>query len=211
VRRAAVAALVVLVTAFAGCNDKSSPVTPDDGRPDARVLVIGDSNLFNAAAAVDEALRDENVDPMLHGVPGYGVKDFDTYWKAKLPELLQGEPAVVVVGLGTNDTLTAADVLQFGSRLDAMMEALGDRPVIWLTHVDNRPGVPATAGPAVNDAIRVAETRWSNLTVLDLAPTLAERPELLGDGLHFAGAGVEVYAQAIAEAVTSALSSEVLD
>ena len=210
-RRAAAAALVVLITALAGCNDDAARVQDDDRRRSTRVLVIGDSNLFNTAAAVDDALRDEGFEPALHGVPGYGVKDFDGYWRTKLPELLEGDPAVVVVGLGTNDTLSEADVLLFGQRLDAMMDALGDRPVVWLTHVDARPGVPAAAGPAINDAIRAAEARFANLTVVDLAPTLAEQPELLGDGLHFSGEGVRVYAEAIATSAKTALASAALD
>ena len=208
-RRAAVAALALLLAAIVGCSD-SRVTNPDRARHadrttepvNKRVLMIGDSNLFGSARPVDEALRDAGFEPTLHGVPGYGLKHFDVYWSSKLPELLRVDPAVVVVGLGTNDTFTDTEVFLVPSRIDQMMEAIGDHEVVWLTHVDDRPGAAPTAGVAVNEAIRAAAARWPNLVILDFAEVIAANPNVLReDALHFSSTGALTYARSITEAV----------
>lgn len=206
-------ALVVafVAIALAGCNGdgsgRSTTTTTRVEPPDApRVLVLGDSNLFRSGPEVDAALRDAGFEPTLLGVPGYGLKDLDDFWLETLPDVLEVDPDVVVVGLGTNDTEMTDDVVQFPERLDRMMEALGDRPVIWLTHVDDRPGAPASAGRTINAAVRAAPDRWSNLTVLDVAVAIANDPTILrGDGLHFSPVGMGIYAEKIAEATAGRL------
>lgn len=172
-----------------------------------RALVIGDSNLFQSAEQVDAALRDVGIEPTLHGVPGYGVKELE-YWLGQLDELLVQDPDVVVVGLGTNDALAQGDVLAFPARLDQMMDELGDVPVIWLTHVDDRPGAVAAAGRTINQMIREAAARWPNLTVLDFATAIAADPGILhSDALHFSPRGMQVYAQAIADVTQEVLGT----
>lgn len=207
-------ALVVAFVAIAlvGCNGDGSGRTATTTTTRAtvpstpRVLVLGDSNLFRSGPEVDAALRDAGFEPTLLGVPGYGLKDLDDFWLETLPDLLEVDPDVVVVGLGTNDTEMTDDVVQFPERLDRMMEALGDRPVIWLTHVDDRPGAPASAGSTINAAVRAAPDRWSNLTVLDVAVAIANDPTILrGDGLHFSPVGMGIYAEKIAEATAGRL------
>jgi lysophospholipase L1-like esterase len=170
-----------------------------------RVLVIGDSNLFESGATVDAALRDASFDPTLRGVPSIGLKDFDTYWREELPALLATDPAVVVVALGTNDTTDAGDVDAFPARLDTMMRALGTRPVVWVTHVRVRPLEVPGGGEAVNAAIRSAPARWPNLSVLDLTPVLSDDPSLLRDDrLHFTERGMARYAAEIAAGASRA-------
>ena len=210
------AALVVaaLAISLVGCSgdDPSrtkSPVTTTTRStvpPPLRVLVLGDSNLFQSAADVDASLRGAGFEPTLLGVPGYGLKDL-FFWFQQLPGLLEPDPDVVVVGLGTNDTHSDDEVAQFPARLDQMMQALGDPPVIWLTHVDDRPGAPASAGRANNAAIRAAPARWPNLTVLDFTLEMAQNPYILSpDGLHFTPEGMRIYAEKITEAVTARLT-----
>ncbi len=166
--------------------------------------MLGDSNLFESGAEVDAALRDAGFEPTSRGVPSYGLKDLDDYWLVELPALLEPDPDVVVVGLGTNDTGSGEDVARFPDRLDRMMEEIGDRPVVWITHVDDRPAAPASAGRAINAAIRAAPDRWPNLTVLDFTLVMANDPTILSaDTLHFTPSGRLVYAQKIAEAVTA--------
>ena len=177
-----------------------------------RVLVLGDSNLFQSGPEVDAALRDVGVEPALLGVPSYGLKDLDTFWLAKLPGLLEADPEVVLVGLGTNDASDPRDLQRFPARLDQMMTALGNRPVIWITHVDDRPGAPPTAGRAINAFIRDAVNRWPNLSVLDFAKTIRAYPTVLqGDGLHFSPEGMHAYAREIAAATERRLRLSGLD
>jgi lysophospholipase L1-like esterase len=107
----------------------------------------------------------------------------------------------VVVALGTNDTTTRDGVEQFAARLDEMMQAIGDRPVVWVTHVDPRPGQVSDGAASVNAVIRAAPARWPNLTVLDRTPELTDDPSLLRDDrLHFTPAGMTAFAQEIAAA-----------
>jgi lysophospholipase L1-like esterase len=171
-----------------------------------RVLVFGDSNVSESGAQVDAALRSIGLEPTLRGVPSLGLKDLDAYWLGELPGLLATEPAVVVVALGTNDTTSRRDVEAFSARLDTMMRAIGDHPVVWVTHVEHRPFEVAGGGHSVNEAIRAATARWPNFTVLDRTALLENDPSLLrGDGLHFTEAGMLAFGNEIAAAARSAL------
>ncbi|MCJ7439180.1 MAG: SGNH/GDSL hydrolase family protein [Acidimicrobiia bacterium] len=178
---------------------------PIDGVND-RVLVLGDSNLSQSGVQVAAALQGVGLEPTLRGVPGLGLKDLDAYWLRDLPGLLATDPAVVVVALGTNDTTTRADVVRFSARLDTMMRAIGEHPVVWVTHVEYRPFQVAGGGHAINEAIRAAAARWPNLTVLDRTAHLESDPSLLrGDRLHFTDAGMVAFGNEIATAARSAL------
>jgi lysophospholipase L1-like esterase len=209
VTRRLAGALVVAFAAVAvvGCTGDSrdgaiTTTTTSSTAPTVRrVLVIGDSNLFQASPEVDAALRAAGFEPTEHGVPGYGLKDLIA-WLDVLPSLLEPDPDVVVVGLGTNDTTRPANIEQFPARLDRMMKELGGRPVIWITHVDDRPGAPAGAGSAINAAVRAAPVRWPNLTILDFAVDIANDPTIIrADRLHFSEGGRRIYAERIATAV----------
>jgi hypothetical protein len=220
IRRAlgAVLALALLTACNGGDDGSSRPpsgssgggavpgLTPTAELGNDRVLVLGDSNLFESDAQVDAALRGAGLEPTLRGVPSLGLKDLDEYWLPELDGLLATDPAVVVVALGTNDTTTRADVERFGSRLDAMMRAIGDHPVVWVTHVERRPFEVAGGGRLVNEAIRTAAIRWPNLTVLDRTALLEQDPSLLhDDGLHFTDAGMTAFGNEIAAAARAAL------
>ena len=203
-RRAALAALVLLLGTLVACSNdsvESDPVESDSAN--RRVLVLGDSNLFISGGAVDAALREVGFKPRVHGPPGYGLRDFDEYWADKLTELLDFDPAVVVIGLGTNDTKSAEDVFLVPARIDQMMEAIGDREVIWITHVDDRPGADdPRAGMTVNRSIRAAVDRWENLVILDFTEVIAGDPDvLIEDGVHLSRKGIRIYGRSIADAV----------
>jgi hypothetical protein len=190
----------------------ASTTTATTTRPTPRVLVLGDSNLFQSGAEVDAALRAVGVQPTLLGVPSAGLKDLDSFWFTKVPGLIAADPDLVVVALGTNDAVDPQNLQRFPARLDRMMRALGDRPVIWVTHVDDRPGAPPSAGRAINAFIRDAVNRWPKLSVLDFAKDIAADPAILqGDGLHFSPVGMHVYALKIAGAVERRLAFSGLD
>jgi hypothetical protein len=205
--------VIVLALALAACSNEhrgraaTTTTTRTVPPPAPRVLVLGDSNLFQSAAIVEDALRAIGTEPTTLGVPGYGLKDM-FFWLEQLPALLDADPDVVVVGLGTNDTGNTTDIERFPARLDRMMQALGDRPVIWITHVSKRPGAPASAGATINEFIRAAPERWPNLTVLDFGVDIEHDPTILSyDDLHFSPWGQRVYAQKIAEAAMSRLKT----
>jgi lysophospholipase L1-like esterase len=212
VTRRALGALLLLcsVAVLTACDGGTENLGRSDACPGleeipaARVLVLGDSNLFESSEQVDAALS--GFERTLDGVPALGLKDLDDYWLDRLPALLADDPDVVVVALGTNDTTTPTDVDGFAARLDTMMAALGDRDVVWLTHVDPRPAEVAGGAAAVNAAIRAAPARWPNLTVLDRTPVLTEHPELLrDDDLHFTAEGMQSFADAIRDAASDAV------
>jgi hypothetical protein len=208
-------ALVLLLAVAVGCgHGNGSARTGSDGAPSStsstttatnrHVLVMGDSNVFQSAEGIDRALRRAGFEPIVHGVPGYGLKNLDGYWLPELGGLLADDPPVVVVALGTNDTASDAEVQAVAGGIDTLMRALGDRRVVWITHVDDRPYSVANAGSTVNAAIRAATARWPNLDVIDLAPELASNPGLLSDGLHFSAVGMQVYVGRIVAAVAAA-------
>src|SRR5687767_7025604 len=102
---------------LAGCRDSGPTHTLND-----RVLIVGDSNVFISANAIDENLKDASFEPIVHGLPAVGLKDFDEYWEVTVPELLDTDPAIVVVALGTNDTVERPQLEQVPARIDQMMK-----------------------------------------------------------------------------------------
>lgn len=199
-RRAAAAALTFLLLAIAGCSGGgTTAITPSINK---HVLVIGDSNVFISTHEIDRQLRDGGFEPVVQGIPGFGVKDYPEYWSTSIPELVKEHPAVVVVALDTNDSFLPRTIAKFDANFDAIMKAIGHREVIWITHVDHRIG-PTPNGPAVlNAKIRAATARWKNLVILDMTPFIDKHPKVIGvDTLHFTPYGIEQYAKKIREKV----------
>jgi len=188
-----------------------SAATPESAPPTTvatgptTILALGDSNLAFSDAPVHQALSAAGIEGELRGVPSFGLKDWDTFWKPLVPGLVEAQnPDVVVVALGTNDVWTVADVQTFPARLDEMMRAIGNRRVVWVTHFDDRGGLSYPA-QRINDAIREAPARWPNLAVLDLAPLIDANTNLLNsDLLHFSPEGQVFYGEEIAVAVKQA-------
>jgi hypothetical protein len=206
-RAFAIGCSLLALSACSGSTGGTSTATTSTSPAEpAQVLVIGDSNLFASSAEVDAALRAEGTEPTLRGVIGFGVSQLD-FWRDEITKVLTPQD-IVVVGLGTNDAMKPDDVEQFPSHLDTFMALFGDRPVIWITHVDVRPGAPVDAGRTVNEHIRAAAERWPNLTVLDFTLEIDADPTILDpDALHFSAHGREVYAQAIAAATADVLGT----
>jgi len=171
------------------------------------VLVLGDSNTVFADAEVQAAMREHGIVADMHGIGGFGLKENDL-WLAAMPVLLAADPDAVLVALGTNDAVDAGNAEAFGERLDRMMAALGDRPVVWFTHFEGRPEPIGSSARMVNAAIRAAPSRWKNLTVVDLASDLEADPSLLrADVVHFSATGRAWFAEQLANAASRAVSS----
>jgi lysophospholipase L1-like esterase len=213
-RRSFVAAALVAAFVVACAGDASEPRTAPPSAstttatttPElARVLVLGDSNTVLAQQDVESALRAAGLEPSVHALAGYGLKDLD-FWLDALPALLDDDPALVVVALGTNDALEATDAAAFRERLDRMMSELGDRSVVWVAHHEGRPEPEGTNARTVNAAVREAPSRWPSLTVVDLAPLLAADASLLDvDAVHFSETGRPWFAQQLAAAASAAV------
>lgn len=177
-----------------------APVTTVPGAPPLAV-VLGDSNIFAATREIEDALAEAGLTPVVRGISGSGLKDNAIDWLPAAGAVVPARPPIVVVALGTNDAVFAPDVQAFQSRLDEFLAALGPLPVVWVTHTEGGGGRDPADERRVNDVIRAAPTARPNVTVLDLAPLLAARPDLLGeDRMHYSGRGREWFAQRIAAA-----------
>jgi lysophospholipase L1-like esterase len=177
-----------------------APVTTVPGSPPLAV-VLGDSNTFLATREIQDALAQSGFSPDVRGISGSGVKDDATDWLPAAGAIAPARPLVVVVALGTNDAVYPADVQAFAARAEELLAALGQVTVVWVTHTEAGGGRDPTDERRVNDVIRALPLTHPNVSVLDLAPVLAARPNLLGpDKLHYSGHGREVFAERIATA-----------
>ena len=109
-----------------------------------------------------------------------------------------------MVALGTNDAVVPEDAQAFAERAELLLQALGDVPVVWVTHTASG----STRDPAneqlINDAIRGLPALHPNVTVLDLAPLIALEPIVLSpDGVHYSEPGRKWFAEHIAEAASA--------
>jgi lysophospholipase L1-like esterase len=171
--------------------------------------VLGDSNTFLATREIRSALADAGFTPDPRGISGSGVKDDLGDWFPAAVAVGKGRPAVVVVALGTNDAVLPDDVAEFPSRAEQLLQALGDVPVVWVTHTEAGGGRDPANEVAINNVIRGLPATHPNVTVLDLAPLLAAEPGLLGpDKLHYSDLGRNWFAERIAEAATSRLGQQ---
>ena len=115
-----------------------------------------------------------------------------------------------MIALGTNDAVLPEDVRDFPSRVEQLLQAIGDVPVVWVTHTEAGAGREPANEVRVNDVIRALPAQHPNVTVLDLAPLLAAQPDLLGpDKLHYSAKGREWFAQHIADAASEVANGSV--
>ena len=113
-----------------------------------------------------------------------------------------------MVALGTNDAVLPEDVRDFPSRVEQLLQAIGDVPVVWVTHTEAGGGRDPANEVVVNNVIRGLPAQHPNVTVLDLAPLLAAQPGLLSDDkLHYGTDGKKWFAQQIADAASKAAKS----
>jgi hypothetical protein len=101
---------------------------------------------------------------------------------------------LVVVALGTNDTLPDLTVQEAGARIDEVMAALGPSTAVLWVNVDRTDGDGAAAAAArFNVALTAAVRRHQNLTVGDWVSFIRDRPDLrAADGIHLTVEGYQV-------------------
>jgi lysophospholipase L1-like esterase len=171
-------------------------------------VVLGDSNTFAAAPELESALADAGLTPDVRGISGSGLKDVATDWLPAAAAVTAGQPAITVIALGTNDAVNGTDVDAFAGRAEQLLAALGQLPIIWVTHAETGGGRNPAAAKRVNDVIRSLPATHPNVTVLDLAPEIAADPGVLSDdGIHYQGDGREWFADKVAEAASARVQS----
>jgi lysophospholipase L1-like esterase len=180
-----------------------APITTVPGAPPLAV-VLGDSNTFLSGREINKQLAAKGLTPDVRGISGSGVRDDLRDWFPAAKAIGRGRPSVVVVALGTNDAVAPEDAQAFAERAELLLQALGDVPVVWVTHTASG----STRDPAneqlINDVIRGLPALHANVTVLDLAPLIALEPiVLLPDGVHYSEPGRKWFAQHIAEAASA--------
>jgi len=158
---------------------------PGRPAPGPGVFALGDSVMLGGVDALRAAIPGIDVDAaesrQFHEAPGI------------LASRLQAGtlPGTVVVHLGTNGSLR-------GDTCDAMVASLGDRRVILVNL-----SVPRSWEAANNDTLLQCAVR-SGAAFVDWRALSAGRADLLAsDWVHLRPAGAQVYANAIAAAVTA--------
>jgi lysophospholipase L1-like esterase len=174
-------------------------------------VVLGDSNTALASAELQRTFAAAGYTPVVRGIPGSGLKDLARDWLPAAAVTAGAAPAVVVVALGTNDAWLPENANEFAARFDVLLTALRGLPVVVVTHTEG--GADGRHAPAdevrINEAIRVAPVGHPGVVVLDLAPDLAERPELLRrDRLHYSRVGRRWFARRIAVVADRAATAQ---
>lgn len=160
------------------------PATAD---PPGGVSAVGDSVMLGAASALRRDIPSIDVDAVVSRQwdRGIAVVNADRESGRLRPTL--------VVGLGTNGTVTAAE-------FDEMMRAAAGarRVVIVSLHV------PRSWEAQDNAVLRAGVARWPQAVLADWNAASAGHPEWFGpDGYHLEAAGARAYADLIAAAVAS--------
>jgi len=112
-----------------------------------------------------------------------------------------------VLALGTNDT---ADVFVGSNagrleRIERMMSAIGDRPVLWVNVKSLREGGPYSEANMRlwDDALEKACAHYPNMRVFDWASALKDA-WFIDDGLHYSSPGYAARSRMIANALAHA-------
>jgi hypothetical protein len=164
------AALTAVLVAPRGAVAAAPPPSPVD----PRVLVLGDSVVLGAQAAMDARLAASGWQPV-HAA----AESFHIYHAGPIVDALRpGFGEVAVVALGANDGLDASELAVW---VDGLMAHLQDlRRVYWVNLRQFREWVPA-ANAVLSDATQ----RWPNLRIIDWDARATPDPGLVyEDGLH---------------------------
>jgi uncharacterized protein len=225
------AGVMALVLAVGACGAAASARRPASlGRP-PRVLVLGDSVMFDASLAIVAALSAAGATVDNEPYLGMGLTKTDLYdWRAHWPGLLAAaRPDLVVVLLGAWDLpggggpATAAVPAAWSSLYEAdvaeaarLLTGAGAR-VVWIGLPWIRDLASRQQVAALDDAFRTVAGRVAGVTFVDGAAVLAGpdggyaehlpgpggRPERVRklDGVHLCPAGAARLAAAVVAAV----------
>jgi peptidoglycan/LPS O-acetylase OafA/YrhL len=178
-------------------SDAPEPTAGTDGESDAVVAdavlgdevvafnAMGDSVMLGAGGAL-EAIGLETVDARV------GRQWWDAPEVAATMKRRGHVGDVFVLHLGHNGTLTA-------EMFDEVMAQLAEAERVVVVTVS----LPRRWEASVNQELTAGVGRWGNAVLLDWQAIARGRPELTGsDGVHLSAAGRELYASAIAGAIS---------
>lgn len=192
---AAVLAVAVPIVWISTAASRSEPVPVARGN---RVLLVGDSLLWQSVTPVTAALTADGWEPTIQAAPATTIGD----WSPKVARLVaETHPDVVVVELGTNNCTEACP--HVAAVIDAFLRQIPrTTPVIWL-NVQAQPTYPAHP-ESVNNALAAAASRWSNVSLVDMSAQFRNHPDWhVADGIHFSAAGSEQLGALMAESLRS--------
>lgn len=153
--------------------------------PGSQVIAVGDSVMLASAPALHSALPGIYIDAAVSRQMAVGVAEVKTL--AHDGKLRQ----VVVVGLGTNGTVTSGEIGEL------LREIGPGRDLVLINTFEARPWEHE-----VNHVISAAARRYPNVVVANWRTAIDHHRGLLwGDGIHPRPSGAKLYARVVAAAV----------
>jgi lysophospholipase L1-like esterase len=198
--------LLLLVVVANACGSEPAP------SKQSGVAVVGDSLTVPISGALRQQLvkagwKDVRVDAAVgreiatSGLVSSGV--------AAVVELKkQGfDPPAWIVALGTNDVATTGDPKVMRTRVEQLVDAIGDRRILWVNIWRADTPVLSERARQFNEVLASVASERSNVDVDDWAREADGRPELFGpDKVHLNLRGDDQRARQLAEAAEDAWS-----
>ncbi len=182
---------VVLASCQAAPPPPTVPPTSSTPATGCHVGLLGDSLSVRVQARLPAALARQRcsqvwVDAAVGRNTAQGVV-------ALAERRVAGElPAVLVVGLGTNDQSQRA---AFGGHVDDIMHLSAGRPVVWIEIAH------APIKDELNAVLRRKAAKWPNLTIMEWEQAYWDHPEWRSaDDVHLTDAGADERVKRIAAA-----------
>ncbi len=181
--------------------------------PCGSVAHIGDSLTAYTKPSLTAAYQAEGLSVQINAYGGRAIlerlpEDPETGRQAAASIRGTGFSGCWVVALGTNDTANVAAGANHtrGKSIDEMMKAIdptASARVMWVnTHSTKTSGYWSSANMELwNEALKEAQSRWTNLRIFDWATTASTGVAPYSDGLHHTSAGYEVRNKTIANAL----------
>lgn len=153
------------------------------------IVVIGDSIVWQATAAIESLVPSAEVD----GVIGRSFSQAQSV----IAEAVNLDPDVVVIALGTNPTMTAAQVAE-------TMDALSEVPHVVFVNIR----IPRSWETSTNALIDSLPSIYVRASVVDWYGFSASRPYLFNSsGFHLADDGIATYAAFVVDSVFELIGS----
>ena len=158
----------------------------------SQVVAVGDSVMLASATALSSAMPGVYIDAKVS-------RQFETGL-----QILQGLAAsgdlrpVIVVGLGTNGTVTSGELRELRSTIGP------DRDLVLINTFG-----PMSWEHEVNDALAAAARKGDHTELANWNAAIADRTSLLwGDGIHPQPSGAKLYARVVVKAIRAQLARD---
>jgi lysophospholipase L1-like esterase len=177
------------------------------------VLVVGDSITVAGQPALTTALNQAGVHSQFDAEVGKGLSYFMNAADQAhyIPTLVKNtNPGLLVIALGTNDY---SDSATYAAQMSAMFAAIPtSQPVLWVLpyYQDIQPGSYQHITTDLGSLDQVIDSQTAahpNMTTVDMNSVFGTNASYIGgDGLHPTAQGQAVWANAIAQAITTSNS-----